>query len=62
MTETHPTRDAVVRAGKRAAYHLVQALVESLKAVEAVIEELGSIGEEGSEADEGFLREKIEIE
>jgi len=34
------------RAGRRAAYHLLQALVESLKAVEAVIEELGTASDE----------------
>ncbi|MFQ5522718.1 MAG: hypothetical protein ACE5F5_03970 [Acidimicrobiia bacterium] len=62
MTEAHPAREAVIRAGKRAAYHLMQALVESLKAVEAVIEEIGSIGEDGTERDDGSLREKIEIE
>jgi hypothetical protein len=52
---------AMTRAGKRAGYHLLQALVESLKAVEAVIEELGTIGEdETSQTTE--TRERIEIE
>ena len=34
--------DALRRAGARAAYHLLRAGVESLKAVEAVIDELGA--------------------
>jgi hypothetical protein len=52
---------AMTRAGKRAGYHLLQALVESLKAIEAVIEEIGTIGEDGtSQAAES--KERIEIE
>jgi len=52
---------ALARAGRRVAYHLLQAAVEGLKAVEAVIEEVGSIGEnEGSTAD--TTRTRIEIE
>jgi hypothetical protein len=34
--------EALRRAGARAAYHLLRAGVESLKALEAVIDELGS--------------------
>ncbi len=34
--------DALRRAGARAAYHLLRAGVESLKALEAVIDELGT--------------------
>lgn len=62
MSEGHTAREAVAMAGRRAAYHLIRALVESLKAVEAVIEEIGSIGEEGSEEDQKSSRQKIEIE
>lgn len=50
------------RAGKRAAYHLLQAAVESLKALEAVIEEIGAIGEENGHHDETTSRQRIEIE
>lgn len=51
------------RAGKRAAYHLLQAAVESLKALEAVIEEIGTIGEEnGHDEEEASSRQRIEIE
>ncbi len=60
MNEGAAPREAVSRAGKRAAYHLLQALVEGLKAVEAVIEELGGIGEE---RDAGRPeKQRIEIE
>jgi hypothetical protein len=49
------------RAGRRAAYHLLQALVEGLKAVEAVIEEVGRIGDD-DEVDNTGGRTRIEIE
>jgi hypothetical protein len=49
------------RAGRRAAYHLLQALVEGLKAVEAVIEEVGRIGDDDGAGDTG-TRTRIEIE
>lgn len=52
---------AFARAGKRATYHLLQALVESLKAVEAVIEEMGTIGESDS-SDSMKFRKRIEVE
>ena len=35
---------ALKRAGTRAAFHLLKAGVEALKAVEAVIDELGKVG------------------
>ncbi|MCO6503666.1 MAG: hypothetical protein J5I28_11360 [Acidimicrobiales bacterium] len=46
MTGTVTAKDAMGRAGKRVAYHLLQAAVEGLKAVEALIEEIGDIGKE----------------
>jgi hypothetical protein len=52
---------ALARAGRRVMYHLLQAAVEGLKAVEAVIEEVSSIGEnEESKAD--TTRTRLEIE
>ncbi len=45
MTATS-TKDALARAGRRVGYHLIQATIEGLKAVEAVIEEIGAIGED----------------
>ena len=52
---------AMTRAGKRATYHLLQAFVEGLKAVEAVIEEIGTIGSDET-SDSGGDRERIEVE
>ncbi len=57
-----PTMAALGRAGRRAVYHLLQAGIEGLKAVEAVIEEIGAIGDEGGHHDEDSGRQKIEIE
>lgn len=63
MKNQSPTVAAMSRAGKRAAYHLLQAAVESLKALEAVIEEIGTIGEEnGHDEEEASSRQRIEIE
>lgn len=50
------------RAGRRAAFHLLQAAVEGLKAVEAVIEEIGGIGDEKRQGEETSQRQRIEIE
>jgi hypothetical protein len=61
VKETSPTAAAVGRAGRRAVYHLLQAAVEGLKALEAVIEELGDIRGADSE-DETPAKQKIEIE
>jgi hypothetical protein len=52
---------ALARAGRRVVYHLLQAAVEGLKAVEAVIEELGSIGD-NEETKGETTRTRIEIE
>jgi len=49
------------RAGRRAVYHLLQAAIEGLKAVEAVIEELGNIGDKDDE-DTDDTRARIEVE
>lgn len=62
MKSQSPTATALSRAGRRAAYHLLQAAVESLKAVEAVIEEIGAIGDENSHHDDASQRQRIEIE
>ncbi|MEX1134101.1 MAG: hypothetical protein WED83_04570 [Acidimicrobiia bacterium] len=61
MKEQSEAMQALARAGRRVVYHLLQAAVEGLKAVEAVIEEVGSIGEnEENKAD--TTRTRIEIE
>lgn len=62
MRDTTPTMDALGRAGRRAAIHLVQAMVEGLKAVEAVLDELRSAGEERNGGSGESRRQRIEIE
>lgn len=63
MSEQSPTAQALARAGRRVAYHMMQAAVEGLKAVEAVIEEIGSINDEGqNDGTESSKRQRIEIE
>jgi hypothetical protein len=64
MSETpSPTVVALTRAGRRVAYHMIQAAIEGLKAIEAVIEEIGGISLTGDQ-DEGSAdeRQRIEIE
>ena len=63
MTSTS-TRDALVRAGRRVGFHLIQATIEGLKAVEAVIEEIGGIGDhDENEADDAARGvQRIDIE
>lgn len=59
------TRDALVRAGRRVGFHLIQATIEGLKAVEAVIEEIGGIGDHGDNVDEDSTArgvQRIDIE
>lgn len=55
------TSSALRRAGKRAAIHLVQAAIEGLKAVEAVIDEL-SAARDADRDDSTTVRRKIEVE
>lgn len=52
---------ALSRAGRRVVYHLLQAAIEGLKAVEAVIEEVGNIGDKDDQ-DNTTTRTRIEIE
>ena len=54
---------ALGRAGRRVAFHMIQALIEGLKAVEAVIEEIGGIGDPTDHHEsESNVRQRIEIE
>jgi len=54
---------ALGRAGRRVVFHMIQAGIEGLKAVEAVIEEIGALGDQGGGDDpESNGRERIEIE
>jgi hypothetical protein len=61
VKEQSEAMQALSRAGRRAAYHLLQAVIEGLKAVEAVIEEVGRIGDEDG-AEQTETRTRIEIE
>ena len=61
MKDQSEAVQALTRAGRRVAYHLLQAAVEGLKAVEAVIEEVGSIGE-NEQGKDGTSRTRIEVE
>jgi hypothetical protein len=60
MAEQSDALQALGRAGRRVVYHLLQAAIEGLKAIEAVIEEVGSIGEQND--DEQTTRTRIEVE
>lgn len=63
MKEQSPTVAALGRAGRRVVFHMIQAAIEGLKAVEAVIEEIGGIGDGADQdGDETESRQRIEIE
>ena len=53
---------ALKRAGVRAVFHLLRAGVESLRAVEAVVDELAGIGKEASAPDQASGRIRIDVE
>ena len=65
MTESE-TLNAVKRAGSRVVYHMLRAGVESLKAVEALVDELGKVGKPqdtgGDEQPETGGRVRIELD
>ena len=63
MTERTTTRAALGRAGRRVAFHMIQAAIEGLKAIEAVFEEIGGIGDgDDHHGGESSQRQRIEIE
>ncbi|MGD2102362.1 MAG: hypothetical protein PVG83_08980 [Acidimicrobiia bacterium] len=62
MREQSPTAAAFRRAGRRVLFHMIQAAVEGLKAVEAVIEEIGGIAGEADHDDGSEGLQRIEIE
>lgn len=62
MKEQSPAMAGACRASRRAAYHLLQAGVESLKALEAVIEEIGAMSEESGQNGRDRTRQEIEVE
>jgi hypothetical protein len=65
MSESE-TLNAVKRAGSRVVYHMLRAGVESLKAVEALVDELGKVGkpqdDDGREEPESGGRVRIELD
>ncbi len=54
--------ETLKRAGARAAYHLLKAGIESLKAVEAVLDELGNARREAPEPEQRPIRQRIDLE
>lgn len=62
MKDPSPAVAALSRAGRRVLYHMIQAAVEGLKAVEAVIEEIGGISRQDDHHDGSGDRQRIEIE
>jgi hypothetical protein len=50
------------RAGKRALIHLIQAAIEGVKAVEAVLDEVGQMGQNEDEAGVQGRTQRIEVE
>jgi hypothetical protein len=58
------TLNAVKRAGSRVVYHMLRAGVEGLKAVEALVDELGKVGkpQEGTGSDEPESGGRVRIE
>jgi hypothetical protein len=50
------------RAGKRALIHMIQAAIEGVKAVEAVIDELGKMDNNDEEEQSSTAAERIEVE
>ena len=49
----------LVRAGRRAGFHLLQAVIEGVKAVEAILDEMGKIGDNDEESPKS---ERITVE
>jgi hypothetical protein len=62
MKEQSEAVQALGRAGRRVVYHLLQAVIEGLKAVEAVIEEVGNIGDKNDGDNPKTTRTRIDIE
>lgn len=63
MNSESETVAALKRAGMRAAFHLLRAGVEGLKAVEAIVDELGKVGSgqrEAGEDPDGPVRIEVE--
>ena len=62
MSESSSTKAALTRAGRRAGIHLVQALIEALRAVEAVIDEIAGIADADHDEKAKVVRQKIDVQ
>lgn len=54
--------ETVNRAGKRALIHLIQAAIEGVKAVEAVIDEFANLGQNEDDSDDQRRTQRIDVE
>jgi len=63
MRDRDQVLNALNRAGKRALIHMIQAAIEGVKAVEAVIDELGNMGDDDDDVEQSSTgAERIEVE
>jgi hypothetical protein len=62
MRDREQVLNAFNRAGKRALIHMIQAAIEGVKAVEAVIDELGNMGNDDDVEQSSTGAERIEVE
>ncbi|HUF96410.1 MAG TPA: hypothetical protein VMO52_10050 [Acidimicrobiia bacterium] len=62
MKDREQVINALSRAGKRALIHMIQAAIEGVKAVEAVIDELGKMDNNDEEEQSSTAAERIEVE
>ena len=62
MRDREQVLNAFNRAGKRALIHMIQAAIEGVKAVEAVIDELGNMGDDDDVEQSSTGAERIEVE
>jgi hypothetical protein len=62
MRDREQVLNALNRAGKRALIHMIQAAIEGVKAVEAVIDELGNMGDDDDVEQSSTSAERIEVE
>lgn len=62
MKDREQVINALSRAGKRALIHIIQAAIEGVKAVEAVIDELGKMDNNHEEEQSSNAAERIEVE
>ena len=62
MRDREQVINALSRAGKRALIHMIQAAIEGVKAIEAVIDELGKMDNNDEEEQSSTAAERIEVE